>query len=163
MMSKRFTIVNILLVVFCLSAGAQHYYGKYYKAPLSVVEIKDSTFITIIDSLIDFEKRCDYYKPDLLFSVFLHMDSTVQVGAMEGRISEGAPNLGCFTYRGHLFVVGGRELNKDIFAVTDKKKTITYYEPSEKDVFQEDDSYTYWYYKYINGRFTLKSRHTFCE
>ena len=142
----------VLVTVLCLSVTAQEYYGNYYIGHLNVVEVEDSTLTTIIDSLISFEKQCKYFKPNLNFSIFLHSDSFVAIESMNHKIVESAVNLGCFKYRGHLFVVGGRELNINIFAFTDRKIEITYYEPTDKDIFQEDDSYTAWHYKYINDQ-----------
>lgn len=164
-MSKQFSIITVLILNWCLLTNAQHgiYNGKYYKGFMPIVKVKDSTLLLIIDSLIDFEKRCEYYKPDLKFSVFLHMDSTVTIESMDDRIYEGEPNKGCFTYHGHLFIVGGKKLNENLFTKTGKKKIITYYKPSNKDLSPEDDSYTMWVYKYMKGKFTLVGRHTFCQ
>lgn len=155
-------IVLIVLFVFVVFSPLRTLGQDYHKTTRTVLVVKDSILISIIDSLINFEKRCDYFNNSLRFSIFLNMDSTIQISSISDRTIE-VLGLGCFTYRGHLFLVGGKILNANLFSITNRRKTITYYKPPKEEIQPEDDSYTEWIYKYSHGKFIFISHHTFCK
>ena len=144
--------------------------GSYSKDSLVVVQVKDTALVAIIDSLVDFEKRCDNYRPDLIFSIFLHMDTTVQIGSISFLMKSEA-DLGCFMHGQHLFIVTGRNLNPQLFQETNKKMGLVYYDPDKNRdpktgkviILPEDDSGTHWLYKYVGGKFILIDRFSSCK
>lgn len=139
------------------------------KGHLTVLNIENGELSVIIDSIIDFEKRCDYYTKDLLFFVHLSPDSTVQIGSFGFELVKSKTELGCFIYREHLFIVSGKYLDKSLFSETENKEEIKYYAPMKYDPngaiidIAEDDSFSFWVYKYVGGKFLFETRHTFCE
>ncbi|MPM94386.1 hypothetical protein SDC9_141532 [bioreactor metagenome] len=134
--------------------------------------------ITVLDSIIDFEAQCDYYSPNLVYSIGLKCEGkdtiNIQIGSLGYDIMKSKAHLGCFVYRGHLFVVSGRYLDKVLFYKTDERKIIEYYKSKGNignnqrnkiilDII-EDDSFSFWIYKYINGNMVFLNRYdTYCK
>ena len=163
-----YKILHLIILSLLLSQSCQ---ASNDNDSTTVLKIKDDNFISILDSVINFEKQCDYYTSDLLFSVGINRDSIIQIGSID-QIIKSDDIHGCFIYKEHLFIVTGMSLRQSLFAVTDKKKKIKYYEPHEIydpksgvvtiDIF-EDDRFTFWLYKYIDGKFFFQGRHSYCK
>ena len=141
---------------------------------LRVLGIKNNELVHILDSIIEHEKKCDYYDSDMYFWIHFQSlgdTSIVQFEAGFNKVKIG-DEQGCFDHAGHLVFVCGEYLDKTIFFVTNKKKKYDYYNPKEKyndtteqlilDII-EDDTFSVWIYYYVNNNFTLKKMHTFCD
>lgn len=141
-----------------------------YEDYLMVLKIRNNLLLNIIDSVVDFEKRCDHYSKDLLFFIRLNViDSTVQIESYKHAVK--SADLGCLMYQGHLFIVSGKSLDTNLFIKTEEKRKIDYFRSKTEDDSKigkvtdvvGNDSFTIWWYKYIDGKFILIDHHTICE
>jgi hypothetical protein len=148
---------------------------KPAKDCLSLLQIKNEKLTIILDSIINHEMTCDYYSPGLILSIHLQViDGTniVQIETIGLEIFRIGDEKGYFEHRDHLFLVSGAYLDESLFVKTDKKKSITYFQPNNNDSVEsdklildiiEDDSFSFWVFEYINGDFIFQEIHTYCE
>lgn len=145
------------------------------KTLLPVLNMQNQSLIKIIDSIIQHEKKCDYYNENLLFSIHLQEISEgsldIQIESIGNKIVQLGNEKGCIEHKGHLFFVSG-VVNSDLFSKTRKTKNITYYEPksgmnpkTEEPILDviEEDRFSIWVYNYVDDDFTLDSHHTNCD
>lgn len=173
-MNRVRAVFVISLVINTLFIYGQH---KEKEIELGKLELKSENFKTILDSIIEHEKICDYYKPDLLFTINIKKTSdhaSILIESIDDKnIAFDLKPYGFF-YRGkHLFLVDG-----DILACLLVKTEIkTKFEYLEYDVFYEeyndkgqrilriiiDDSFSQWEFLYSQGNLTLANKSTTCE
>jgi hypothetical protein len=119
-----------VFVCSSFNLNAQH---KYSKDSLQVLRIKNNELIQILEGVITHEMSCKYYKPNLKYSIhfnFFKDSLVVQIESIGFEIVKLGNELGCFVYRGHLFIVSGKYLVKRIFSITDRKKQVAYWAPT---------------------------------
>ena len=133
------------------------------KDSLPVLRIENKKLLIILDSLIEFDRKCDFYDSNLVYIVHIQSagnKSLIQFTSTHKLIRKGT-EIGCFFIKGHNVLVRGT-YNDTLFKKTRCKKRLNYYQPSDIiepnrtvtiDIY-EDDSYTQWDYKYYNGSFT---------
>jgi len=139
------------------------------KESIDIIHVNDRVFLSILDSIINHEKQCVYYSPDLIFSIHNRKvkDTIIeyQIGAYGLALIDFTNNnyKGCFEYDGHWFVVEGLILDEQVFVKTDKKKEFVFYKPygvfengSNYSRVFEDDIYSFWIYQYIDHLFIFK-------
>jgi hypothetical protein len=139
---------------------------------LSMLLIKDTNLVPILDSVVSFDKNCEGYHEPLVFSIDVsfkkenadefyelliasHDDINLAMDSLQ-------PFFGYFYYKNYLFLVFG-EAAKKFFSTTKTKKKFTYiiYDEDYKfkiGYYDVDDSYPYWYCYYIDNRFIFKGR-----
>lgn len=161
-MKKNKYFILPFVLIFCVTLLL---FGNIHKdSQLSTLKINNAEFMTILDSLLKHEKSLDYYSDSLLFSIHVQKNNDItliQVGSIGNRIIKRGDELGCFIYKEHFFIVTGGSIEETIFEITDKKENVSYYLPKDSidssgvvyiDVY-EDDTYTYWNYRYYEGHF----------
>jgi hypothetical protein len=146
---------------------------KYDYGSVDVIKISNKALYVILDSIIEHEKRCDYYSSNLLFDIMI-LDEKILIGSIGERIKKSKSIIGCFFYKNHLFFVDAKCLNKDLFYETEYKLqypfTIsqTRIDSKTKVMFidtldMQNDSYSYWTFIYKNNNFVLYEKSTYCE
>jgi hypothetical protein len=141
--------------------------------PLDIVCVTNYNLFPILDSIITHEKGCDYYSPNLLFSISILQDNYILIGSIGERIVDTESRVACFEYKNHLFLV--RNLDKRFFRKTGRQRNYIFSKSQTRfdeetgqwsidtaEWFQ-DDSYSYWYYTYENNEFIYQSSSTFCD
>lgn len=154
--NKRLVVFFILLSSFCLNAQNK----KEIKLPLLIV--KEEKLLTLLDSIVIHEKKCDYYRDDLLFSISLEKtkkDGTVYV-IIESIKTINIDPKGYFYYKKHLFVTNGEGL-LNLFFITKDKKGFTA-ETNFKPLIH-NDSFSQWSFWYYNNNFILDALSTYCK
>jgi len=139
---------------------------------MPVLNIKHPELHEILDSLISFEKKCDYYNDELLF--------VIRIFEHEGELrihlsSYGLPpklyhsnEIGVVVREYHSFIVRGEHID-DLFDATDEVRKVNFYIPEKltseeyEDILEESVKYTTWYYKYIDNNFISDGKFNFCE
>jgi hypothetical protein len=160
------TLIIVILCFCCITLRSK---DTCKKDTLIALQINNMRLLSVLDSVINFEKRCDYYKPDLLFFIHIYSaynSSWIQVGSYGFELMNlGKHNLGFFIYKNHFFLVTGQFWDETLFSKTKEKKAVKYYEPRTDGVIDvyEDDSFTFWIYKYVNEGFIYNNQHTFCK
>jgi len=142
---------------------------------IRVVSVINHTLFPILDSIILHESNCDYYTPSLIFSISLDKrNNYVVIGSIGSKVYKSENLIGCFEYGKHLFLVKGKRLDDTLFEKSKKYKALsfakseTHYNKNE-DIFiidsdgVQDDSFSYWYYKYENNQFTYYSSSSCCN
>ena len=169
----RGTLV-VLLFINTLIMYGQH---KEKTMELAKIEVKRENFKSILDSLIQHEKICDYYSPDLLFVINIKKKSehtSILIESIDDKnIALDLKPYGYF-YRGnHLFLVEGDELDC-LLRITEIKNEFEYL---EYDIFYEeyndegqrvlrvilDDSFSQWEFSYSGENLILRKQNTACE
>lgn len=160
-MNKRIILYILLAIiaVFCMSLKPKEIKHIDY---VEILQIKNRNLLPILDSIIDHEKHCVYYRPDLYFSINSRTENDTITVHIEGFafLIKKTDYKGCFEYKGHWFFINGQEIYKNVFAKTNKKKAFEFHKPAYITddgklvlVVYEDDSFCYWIYYYINNEF----------
>ena len=140
---------------------------------LKLIQIKNEKLAIILDSIVNHELTCDYYRPGLMFSLNIRIEGETKIVQIESigfeKVMIG-DEQGCFEFREHLFFVCGAYIDETLFAKTDKKKKFLFYKPNKfpdanKLILEtiEDDSFSFWIYEYTDGDLIFQIKHTFCE
>lgn len=176
---KILTIIFFLFFFLPIEGGAQQ--KEYIYDTVEVWEIKDPTLLVKIDSFIDSEKRCEYYTPNLIIGIHIQNwegECFITIGSDNklGVINNNGLIYGCFVYNGHYMEVMinpdvDRSIREHLFQKTTKTKNVKRfkikdrYDPKSGEIIliDEDDSFSFWWYKYNDGKFTLQGRHTYCD
>lgn len=132
------------------------------KDTLAVLKIVNTELQTIVDSLFIYEKNMDYYDSSLVFYIDVQHRNDItllSVGSFH-KILKSGNEIGCLTIKNHIFIVSSN-CETNLFKKTGCKKRYDFYEPLEQnedgsegiviDIY-EDDSYTQWNYRLINGK-----------
>lgn len=171
------TLIHIFAIFIALFVSSNTLaLKKSSKDCLSLIQIKNEKLTIILDSIIYHEMACDYYRPDLMFSIhtqIIENTNALMIGAIGFSTIKLGNEQGYFEYRGHSFIVYGQHLDDAFFAKTDKRKAFAFYKPHNcsgkvesneliLDVI-EDDSFSFWVYEYIDGDFIFQAIHTYCD
>lgn len=167
--------VALLIIFFCtISFVANSQDLKIIQLPF--VTIKDTTIKPILDSVVTFEKKCDYYNDSTIFVINVFPQNqdlySIQISSTNelNYAMYFANNvLGCFYYQDHLFVVFDDD-NK-LFKKTNKKSDIEYLQfnfSTNKNrpkitVKAKDEGRTNWHYTYANNKFIYNSKISQCK
>jgi len=171
-------MINKFLLFFCvifLSLGTKVKCNENLIDNLCIV---NENLFLLLDSIIEHEKKCEYYNTKLLFSIYLNTNInnqySVLVGSIGNKVIKTGREIGGFRHKDHLFIVNGDSIDATLFLKTEEKlygifsKSKTGYNSKTKEWFfdvdaMQDDSYSYWYYYYENGRFVFESKSTYCD
>lgn len=175
MMAKCLKI--ILISLYCLNTidiAAQY---KEKQIELERLKINKDAFLDVIDEIIIHEKRCNYYNCNLLFSINIKKGKNNFILSIEsGRdINLLLPlnSYGYFYCQNHLFIVQGVKC-KDIFLNLGTIKSFKYLDYNNRSDFKgkrekgrkisvyNNDSFSQWHYRYIDDKFILEDKLTFC-
>lgn len=150
----------VCLSMFCLLSKSQNINTK---DSLPVLKVENEQLLVILDSLIEHDKRCDFYDSNLVYIV--HIQPTEYITLIQftssHKLIRTGNETGCFTKKNHVVIVRG-SYDVTLFKKTRCKKAFNYYQPSDGvdsngtviiDIY-EDDSYTQWDYKYAKNNFT---------
>ncbi len=137
---------------------------------LPELTINNQQFISVLDSLITREKKCDYWDSTLMGFIEINeanMDISGKALPLPSyvlRISIGSEILnrhkptGCFFRKSILFVVAGLQI-PDLFSVSTKMQSFQYW--SNEHLY---DDYSIWDYLYTSGKFVYDYGYQFpCE
>jgi hypothetical protein len=139
---------------------------------LSMLLIKDTNLVPILDSVVRFEKKCKYYDDSLFFIIRVWPIKENEYEVYVLRITSFndiifavdpiQPYLGYFYYQNHLFYVEGQDAKK-FFSITKTTKKFRYI-LDENSFPWNDDSHTSWIYYYIGNRFLFDEESSYsCE
>ena len=147
---------------------------------LTLLNMPDTAFISILDSIIDIEKNCSYYSEALCFSIsvdkigrYFDIDKQRHTNISNGLgiyvescesidilLDTFKDKYGYFYHKNHLFVVFNN-FAKEVFTKTEQKKKIVYkYITNRLMIF--DDSKSNWTYCYDKGNYVLMEKYI-CE
>jgi len=136
---------------------------------VDVLEVVNKDLVLILDSIVEHEKRCDYYDPGLIFGIRFYGD-IVSIESVGNRINKSDAILGCFFLKKHLFFVKGRQLFNSLIVKTTQKMQYNFAVPKSGIdpkgriyCLTQDDSYSQWLYIYKNNELILLNTHTFCK
>ncbi len=142
---------------------------------LELLEVKNEKLTTILDNIISHERGCDYYNPDLIFTIhsqFINDANILLIGSIGIETTRLGNELGCFEYQGHLFIVYGHRFDNTLFVATNKRKKMSYHIPVKDKCIEnlelileiiEDDTFSFWYYEYNEGDFVFLEKSTYCD
>lgn len=140
------------------------------KIKLSFIKEVNADFVSIVDNLIDSEKKCEYYTDSLFFSISV-MEYPERLGKIYLEIESCKDKsliwhfkpLAFFKRNKHLFYVYNA-IPKKLFLLMDNPIEFSY-EKTERtdDVITNDDSFSHWIYLFYNNKFSLLSSFSWCE
>ncbi len=156
-----------ILSIFCFFYCSAYSQPIKKTKPLNELVIIDTNLYIILDSVIFFEKKCDYYNDSLLFTIDINKRNfcNLQISSynnIDNAFDFFKPILGYFYYKNHLFIVYDTDI-KTLFEITHKIKKFEYREIPDTYILIVDCSHTYWYYWYIENKFIFRDRSSPCE
>jgi hypothetical protein len=166
--------LTLVLFLFLFVSGNCFAGDKTTKDSLRIVTIVNGKIFTIIDSILTHELACDYYESNMTFSINLDdRNKIILIGSKVSRVFKTDNMLGCFKYHDHLFIIYGVKLFKSLFQISNfkipfdfAKSQTSFDNKAEVLTFDsdsiQDDSTSYWYYKYVGDDFFFLS-HNCCE
>ena len=177
---KKFLVLSCFFLIWSTHSFTQQM--TFVNKTVKIIQLKDSVLATKIDSFIVFERKCDYYNPEL--KIFIHFQQWtkgfyVSIGSDQelGAVEDDSLVFGGFFRLGHYVeVVANPDVKKNVveifFEKTEKELTVKRYDiiqafdPEEVIPVEalEIDKFTIWRYWYRNGKFKLVGRYNFtCE
>ncbi|MCF8296766.1 MAG: hypothetical protein K9J13_04405 [Saprospiraceae bacterium] len=139
---------------------------KLETVTLNEYEITDTNLMKEIDEFILSECVCNYYSDTLKFSIDIcdwngnkhdicsESDTlSVTISSIDWDDLFYFNAVGYFSYKGHLFSISN-VATKKFFKPTGMRNKFTYSDP--KNIRPDDDSITYWTFKYYCGNFNLE-------
>lgn len=168
-------ITSALIAVICTNSCRADQVSELRK--VVVLRITNEDLLPILDSIIRHEKNCEYYSPDLYFSIHKRVvNDTIaefQIGGIGSLLVDLGRDYykGCFEHEGHIFFIVGQELDPTLFTNTNEKKEFSFFKSgwvTDKgeiillDI--EDDRFSYWIYDYVDGVFCFEEMYdTYCN
>ncbi len=167
-------MLNKLLICIILLAQNSLLFSESTTKEVKLFFIKDinENFVSIVDSIIELEKKCDYYTDSLFFyvsvieypekpdSLYIDFDSNTDITDISNFKS-----LVFFRRDSHYFFVRGMISEKLFFLMDDPEvfsyKTIETKEMEDLKII--DDSYSYWTYLFHNNKFYLLRSFSWCD
>jgi len=159
--------IELILLIVLLTLNIINCYSqsKLKNVTLTEYEITDTVLMRKIDEFLLAEEVCNYYSDSLKFSIEICdwngnlNDSCIDSDTLSVTISSISWEdlfyfnaVGYFKYNGHSFSISN-VASKKFFKPTGIKKKFTYSDP--KFLRIDDDSMTYWTFKYYNGIFEI--------
>jgi hypothetical protein len=139
---------------------------------MSILEVIHPELQQILTSYIEHEKRCSYYSDELIFHLlFYEYENVIEVHISSSNIYPivyQSNEYGVLLHHHHLIIVQGIYVN-DLFNDTDKTRILKFYNSDRMtweelyDLADDDESYTFWVYKYVNNEFVLYGKQSFCD
>ena len=163
-MNRNLIILMILLIVPKINYSQT----KLKKVTLSEYEITDTNLMKRIDEFLITERVCNYYSDSLKLSIDICDwngsigDSCIDSDTLSVTISSIDIDkdelfyfnaVGYFSYKGHLFSIHN-VATKKFFKPTGVRNKFIYYDPQY--IRLDDDSMTYWTFKYYSDNFILE-------
>lgn len=169
-------LTTFILCLGSVIALAQH---KEKQIELQHLAIETQSLSSILDSIVLHEKKCHYYDSKLFFIIsikryedktFLSISSLKDINLL---LSFSSGSYGYFYHQNHLFIVKGDRC-KDILSNHKEKRIFKYLEYNYPDSLPKkeekitiyifnDDSFSQWDYRYVNRKFVLEGKSTFCD
>lgn len=173
MKSSIIFILTILCLSNCSETSQQIVKSKELTKELTMLSIADKNLTVILDSIICFEKRCNYYSDSLLFTINIRQVNDIYELQIESSnnvndvLDYFEPIYGYFYFNDHLFFVFKPE-SKILFSLTDSTKQFNYTKflksnNKSKQIKIIDDSHSYWNYWIANQIFIFKGKSSPCE
>lgn len=160
------------MIGLCSHALLSQHIEKYNI--LTHLTIADSNICIVLDSIVENEKKCEYYNDKLIFAFdikkykgeyYLTIESV-----NDSNIVQALEPYGYFYYDSHLVLING-DTCKKIFSTTKHQRKFKYfeyelnYQKDDKKViyYFNDDSYSNWHYLYTKGNLIFKDKFTSCR
>jgi hypothetical protein len=171
-MKKQILLFVIFLSAISFLANSQDI--KIIQLPF--VSMRDTTIKPILDSVVNFEKRCDYYNDSTIFVIIvspknndLYSLQITSTNKLNYAMYFSNTVLGCFYYQNHIFIVFDDD-NK-LFKKTNKKSSIEYMQfnfsnsknSPKISLKAKDETRTYWDYTIVNNKFIYNGKTTQCQ
>jgi hypothetical protein len=159
------TLIISIIGLICISYGFDQDKCDKVAKDVDLFEITNPAFFNVLDTVLMCDSLNDYYTKDLLYSIIIVDESTIQIGPFGTTFLETTEPQGVIQYKHHLFFIEGYRLDDTIFARTDKKYRFLFtkdksgVDPETGIVTVSlilDDTYDIWLYNYVNGNFLLK-------
>ena len=124
------------------------------------LEVKNNSFVEIIDTLIKNEQNCNYFNKDLIFVIDVQTyanDTALVAISLTDVLSNNSINnaMGYFNYKGHLFLISLEKNHLiDLLFKKSKRKKSFKYNSRESAIEQlniNDDTLPTFTYLYFNG------------
>lgn len=131
---------------------------------LTYLEVKNEQIFQILDTVIEFEKKCDYYDEDIFFVIRkeehspypnsyrfgadLYLHASLELNKIEG----------FFFHKNHLVLV--KTVDTSLYS---RHMTMQFFSEELRTEFFPDDRGSSWIYSYENNHFTFKKLFTYCE
>jgi len=162
-----------LLLFILFGSNITYSQNKKQSINLPLLTFENQTLVSILDSIILFEKKCVYYNDSLPFCLTIEesneincvnnkneIDTTIQIESFNeiGAALRIHP-IGYFKFLSHLVFVYGK-MHDILFTKSSQFKSF-YYKTTKLRI--TDDSFTQCVFKYSNGKLTLVHRYTYCE
>lgn len=165
----KLTLISILFHSSCYT----HAQENRQEVSLTVMDLINVDLQSIIDSIMEHEKKCEYYTPELVFEILLKETNdtlNLQISAVGKQMYKIGYERGILKYKDHLFFVSGK-LDNRIFLPTKEEFYYKYKEVKDEYdpktgaliLISDDDSYSYWGYKYIDKKFVFDYVSTYCN
>lgn len=162
---KYKAVLTFLLAIFFMKDFSSQ--EKRDTIPISVIEVCDTAFYTVLDTVIETRSKVYPLKSNL-YTIWFGLDSVrkdlIVIQAEEERVYGANHDLGILHYKGSSFVVRGEILDTTIFCENERKEILDVSPPSIFRMengepvflrFYSDEIYCIWYYRYLNSNFKL--------
>ena len=108
MINRKSFIIGLFLL--WNSIGYTQDLGTYFDHTVEVLNMADPVLQEKLDSFIEFEKKCDYYAPNLVFGIHIQVSIngyfiTIASDDGLGTVSDNNTIYGGFTYKDHYIEV----------------------------------------------------------
>ncbi len=152
---------------------AQH---KEKEILLKNLEIQNRQLTPILDSIVNHEKKCDYYSCKLTFTINVKSSTFYPSFTIESisdrNLALSLEPYGYFYKKGHLFIVDG-DMSNELFAKQEESKKFKFleYDTSFEEYDSEgrrilrvvtDDSFTMWEYQLASGNIEFVEGYSLC-
>ena len=134
-----------------------------------ILNVENYNLYPVLDSIMDVEKRCDYYNSEMIFNIFQNniteSDSNIKIEAIGYKIDPTSGLLGGFFYRNHLVLVEGLKLDSTLFSIKKGNYNLNVLIKRDNDILYdyEIESYSMWIYKYSNYMLYFEERISNCN
>ena len=159
--------ISIVLISLFIVNKVGYSQSKLENVTLYEYELIDSNLMEKLDEFLISERVCSYYSDSLKLSIDICdwdgdlNDPCIDSDTLSVTILSIASwyndlfylnAVGYFSYNGHLISISNLASTK-FFKPTGKRKRFTYYDPQYTRI--DDDTITYWVYKFYNDNFVL--------
>jgi hypothetical protein len=166
-----------IILALLLSSSVVYSQPREKKRYLPEAKIEREDFILLMDSVVCFEKKCDYYTDSIPFMITFIVnpdDSSmymIEIGSSDRiddcfSIDDNLP-IAFYRIKNHVCLLYN-ELPEFIFSIANEKTEFVY-----KDYFEfyrnsdaimwVDDGFTGWRYYFYDNEFHFDGKYTFCQ
>ncbi len=162
----------VIIIIFIKTSSLSYSQTELRTILLGKYEINDSSLMKEIDKFLLSEKVCSYYSDSLKFSISICdwngniNDSCRDSDTLSVTISSIIRDdlfyfnaVGFFIYNGFIFSIEN-VVSRKFFNPTHKAQKFTYYYINT--ILLDDDSITYWTFKYFEGKFFIENERYNC-